>query len=60
MYIALYIELLLYNCIIAFPYYLIVVVCEFEFVDIFFYFKDQFSLVFLCVLLLSIVLACFS
>lgn len=53
-------ELLLHNCTIGFPYYLGVLAYEAEFDDIFYYFKDKFSLVFLAVMLLSVILACIS
>lgn len=54
------IELLLHNCAIGLPYYIGVLTYEAEFDDIFYYFKDKFSLVFLAVILLSVVLACIS
>lgn len=54
------IELLLHNCAIGLPYYIGVLTYEAEFDDIFYFFKDKFSLVFLVVILLSVVLACVS
>lgn len=37
-----------------------VVICEAEFDDIYFYFRDHFNLVFLMVLVFSVILACLS